>query len=81
MNKRFLDVVETLDHLEVCRITIQPNGKFTVPNEKDGKISLLPTSTRRELASFARAFADRLECPNPKHVTNHDTRTPKRRMG
>ena len=37
MNKQFADVVDTVDHLEVRRITIQPNGKFVVPNEKDGQ--------------------------------------------
>ncbi len=81
MNKKFLDVVGTVDHLDVFRVTISPDGEFSVPNEKDGRVALLSRSTRAQLASFVRSFAGRLQCPNPKHVTHDDKRARKRRKG
>jgi hypothetical protein len=68
MNRQFEIVVDAIvDQVEVCRICISANGKFYVPNEKDGKLSLLPSATRREIGKFAREFADRMNCPSKSH--------------
>jgi hypothetical protein len=68
MNKRFQQVVDAIvDQVEVCRICISADGKFYVPNEKDGKLSLLPSSIRKEIGQFAREFAARMNCPDKSH--------------
>jgi hypothetical protein len=61
VNKRFAEFVGTLDYIEVARIVIAPDGAFTVPSEKDGRIVLVSPATRKALARFLREFADRLE--------------------
>jgi hypothetical protein len=68
LNQKFLAFVDTLDHLEVLRITISPAGEFSVPSEKDGKIAQVSPSTRKALGRFLRELADRLECPDVKHI-------------
>lgn len=65
-NTRFADFVSTLDYLEVCRVTISPDGEFSVPSEKDGRIVQVTRRTRSALAGFLREFADRLECEPKK---------------
>lgn len=68
MHKHFRELAETLDQMEVCKITCHPDGKFFVPSEKDGRVAQLSPETRQELSEFLRGFADRLLCPNPEHV-------------
>ena len=65
---RFLDYVDTLDYMEVCRVVISRDGEYSIPSEKDGRISLVSPTTRKALGKFLREFADRLECPDPSHV-------------
>jgi hypothetical protein len=60
-NKRFLEFVDTLDHIEVCRITLSPDGEFSVPSEREGRIAQVSSASRKSLAKFCRSFADRLE--------------------
>lgn len=64
----FRDFVDTLDFLEVCRVTISPQGIFEIPSEKEGRIAQVSPKTRKALARFLREFSDRLECPDPRHV-------------
>ncbi len=73
-HENFRQFVDTIDYLEVCRVTIRPDGTFTIPNERDGKIAQVAPRTRRALAEFLREFADRLECPDPKHVQHANGR-------
>jgi hypothetical protein len=68
LNQKFRDFVDTLDHLEVLRVTISPQGEFSVPSEKDGKIAQVSPTTRKALGRFLRELANRLECPDAKHV-------------
>jgi hypothetical protein len=67
MNANFKAFAEDLDNVEVCRICINPDGEFYVPNEKDGRISRV-TSERARLREFLLAFCQRLECPNIEHA-------------
>lgn len=64
-SRAFSYFVETLDYLEVCRITVAPSGKFEVPSEREGRIALITVPTRRSLAKFCRQFADRLDATAP----------------
>jgi hypothetical protein len=59
----FESFVETLDYLEVCRVTVSPEGKFEVPSERDGRIVQVSAASRKSLARFMREFADRLDEP------------------
>lgn len=61
VNKRFAEFVGTLDYIEVARIVIAPDGGFSVPSEKDGRIALVSPASRKALARFCRELADRLE--------------------
>jgi len=78
MNRKFQDFVDTLDYLEVLRVTVSPEGEFNVPSERDGKIAQVSPTTRRALGGFLRELADRLECPNPAHAKK--PRTERRRV-
>ncbi|MGH9685295.1 MAG: hypothetical protein ACRD4S_16995 [Candidatus Acidiferrales bacterium] len=69
VNARFSQFVSTLDYIEVCRITIAPDGSFTVPSEKDGRIAIVSIASRRALAKFCRELALRLEIGTTKMVT------------
>ena len=73
---RFLDYVDTLDYMEVCRVVISREGEYSIPSEKDGRISLVSPTTRKALGNFLRKFAERLECPDPAHI-----KTPRSRPG
>jgi len=64
----FRDLIETFTHVEVCKVTCNPDGTFEVPSEKDGRIAQISPKTRKALGAFLREFADRLECPDLKHV-------------
>jgi hypothetical protein len=68
MDRRFTDFVETLDYLEVCRITVTQDGVFECPSESDGRVSQIPKKTRKALGTFLRQFADRLEKDPPEFV-------------
>ncbi len=68
LSRDFPAIVRTLDYLEICRIVIYPDGKIGIPAEKEGRIAQAPPRTRKSVAREMRAFADRLECPDPKHV-------------
>jgi hypothetical protein len=68
MDRRFTDFVETLDYLEVCRITVTPDGVFVCPSESDGRVSQIPKKTRKSLGKFLRQLADRLEKDPPEFV-------------
>lgn len=61
LNQQFLDFVERLEYLEVCRITITPDGTYDVPGEHDGRIARVSLKSRKALAKFCRKFARRLE--------------------
>lgn len=61
----FSAFVGTLDYLQVCRVIVSPAGEFSVPDEDGGRITSVDASTRKKLAKFVRAFADRLETPPP----------------
>ena len=61
LNKRFTEFVGTLDYIEVARIVVAPDGGFSVPSEKDGRIALVSAGSRKALARFCRELADRLE--------------------
>jgi hypothetical protein len=73
MNSDFKQFVDTLDYLEVMRVTITPKGEFKIPSEKDGKIAQVAPTTRHALAAFLREAADRLECPDAAHVKKSRT--------
>lgn len=60
--KNFQEFVDTLDHIEVCRITIAPDGEFSVPSETDGRITQVSQKTRLALAQFMTEFSKRLRC-------------------
>jgi hypothetical protein len=66
LDKRFMDFVETLDYLEVCRITVTPDGVFECPSEADGRIARIPRKTRGSLAKFLRKLGDRLDKAAPE---------------
>lgn len=66
MDRRFTDFVETLDYLEVCRITVTPDGVFECPGEADGRIAQIPRKTRASLAKFLRKLGDRLDRAAPE---------------
>ena len=52
---RFLDYVDTLDYMEVCRVVISREGEYSIPSEKDGRISLVSPTTRKALGNFLRS--------------------------
>jgi hypothetical protein len=60
-NRTFADFVGTLEYIEVCRIVVSPEGTFSVPSEKDGKIANVSPTTRKQLARFVTEFAKRLQ--------------------
>lgn len=64
-SRLFADFVDTLDYVEVCRITVTPSGTFEVPSEREGRVVQVSAATRRSLAKFCRAFADRLDNATP----------------
>lgn len=74
MDRRFTDFVETLDYLEVCRITVTPDGVFECPSEKDGRVAIIPRKTRKSLAKFLRTLGDRLETEAPEPVEKRKRR-------
>jgi hypothetical protein len=74
MDRRFTDFVETLDYLEVARITVTPDGVFECPGEKDGRVAKIPRKTRKSLAKFLRKFGDRLETEAPEPVEHRRRR-------
>lgn len=59
-HKTFQAFVDTLDYIEVCRITVTPDGEFCVPSETDGRITQVPHKTRIALALFVTSFGKRL---------------------
>lgn len=65
MHRRFTDVVETLDYLEIARITITPDGAFACPSEDQGRVAGVSSATRRDFAKFLRQLADRVEKYKP----------------
>lgn len=67
-HSNFQDVVTTFDSLDVCRVVIAPDGTFSVPSEKDGRVAKISSKTRYALAKFLRELADRMLCPNPAHA-------------
>lgn len=69
MNANFKQYAETLDYLEVLKVTISPEGEYRIPSEKDGRIALVSPEERQRLRSFLLEFCQRLECPNPEHAT------------
>jgi hypothetical protein len=69
MNSSFRQYAETLDYLEVLKITITPEGEYRIPSEKDGRIALITTEERTRLREFLTQFCVRLECPNPEHAS------------
>jgi hypothetical protein len=70
MNRKFAEFVDTLDYIEVCRINIAPDGSFSVPSEKDGRIAQVTFKTRVDLAKFIRELADRLDCRETNSLAN-----------
>jgi hypothetical protein len=66
-HSNFQDVVSTLDSLDVCRVVIAPDGTFSVPSEKDGRVAQISPKARYALAKFLRTLSDRLLCP-PAHA-------------
>lgn len=65
MHKHFRELTQTLDYLEVFKLTCKPDGTFAIPSEKDGRVALLSTETRQALAGYLHGFADRLLQPDP----------------
>ncbi len=53
MNIEFKQYAEDLDNVEVCRICINPDGEFYVPNERDGRIARVAgAAARRAIAEL-----------------------------
>ena len=69
MNASFKQYAETLDQIEVLRVTISPKGEYKIPSEKDGRIAVIGPEERARLRQFLLEFCQRLECPNPEHAT------------
>jgi len=69
MNASFKQYAETLDSMEILRVTISKNGEYDIPSEKDGRIALVDPEERARLRQFLLEFCQRLECPNPEHAT------------
>jgi hypothetical protein len=69
MNASFKQYAETLDSMEVLRVTISKKGEYDIPSEKDGRIALVDPEERARLREFLLEFCQRLECPNPEHAT------------
>ena len=69
MNVSFKQYAETLDYLEVLKVTISAEGEYRIPSEKDGRIALIVPEERARLREFLLEFCERLECPNPEHAS------------
>lgn len=69
MNASFKQYAETLDSMEVLRVTTSKKGEYDIPREKDGRIALVDPEERARLREFLLEFCQRLECPNPEHAT------------
>jgi hypothetical protein len=65
MHKHFRELTQTLDYLEVCKVTCKPDGTFAIPSEKEGRVALLSHETRLALSTYLRSFAERLLQPDP----------------
>jgi hypothetical protein len=69
MNVSFKQYADQLDYIEVLKITISPKGEYRIPSEKDGKIACVEAEERARLREFLLEFCQRLECPNPEHIS------------
>lgn len=78
MNQDFKQYAEDLDSVEVCRICINPDGEFYVPNERDGRIARV-TAQRGRLREFLLELCKRLECPNPEHAESRPAKATAKR--
>jgi len=78
VNISFKQYAETLDYLEVLKVTISPEGEYRIPSEKDGRIALVNPEERARLREFLLEFCKRLECPNPEHATGAEPKKSKR---
>jgi hypothetical protein len=63
LDAKFKEFAALADYQEVCRVTVRPDGTYTIPSEKDGKIAQVSPEARHALAAFLREAAERLECP------------------
>jgi hypothetical protein len=69
MNASFKQYAETLDSMEVLRVTISKKGEYDIPSEKDGRIALVDPEERARLRQFLLEFCQRLEftyCDEPQ---------------
>jgi hypothetical protein len=69
MNLSFRQYADTLDYLEVLKVTISPEGEYKIPSEKDGRIANVTPEERQRLREFLLEFCKRLECPNVEHAS------------
>ena len=66
MNASFKQYAETLDQIEVLRVTISPKGEYKIPSEKDGRIAVIDPEERARLRQFLLEFCHRLEMPQSR---------------
>ncbi len=65
MHRRFTDVVETFDYVEIATITVTPDGKFSCPSADRGRIAIVSPKTRKDLAKYLRDLAGQIARFNP----------------
>lgn len=65
MHRRFTDVVETFDYVEIATITVTPDGKFSCPSADRGRIAIVSSKTRKDFAKYLRDLASQVEQFNP----------------
>jgi hypothetical protein len=62
MNSSFRQYADTLDYLEVLKVTISPKGEYKIPSEKDGRVALVDAGERTKLRAFLLDFCMRMDC-------------------
>jgi hypothetical protein len=62
MNISFRQYADTLDYLEVLKVTISPKGEYKIPSEKDGRVALINADERTKLRAFLLDFCMRMDC-------------------
>jgi hypothetical protein len=62
MNASFRQYAETFDTIEVLKVMISPEGEYSVPSEKKGRIAEVSQAERTRLRKFLLELCLRMDC-------------------